>query len=141
MIMYHRSEITGMAAYLILILGFSMAGYVQPGWSTSGDPNPEGDLCDLSGNCLRGVTINGTSYTVTYNISSEPGGDPEAVRLLNITSNPGLKALAVDIVSNENGTFRIEIPRYVTNAMGHGRYIDVLVLANGQQIDRHVADK
>lgn len=134
----HRPLILGTAVYLIL--GFSLGGYIQPGWSISGDPNPEADLCDLSGNCLRDVTINGTRYTVTYSISSEPGGDPEAVGLLNITSSPGLKALAVDIMSNENGTFRIEIPRYVTTAMGLGRDTDFLVLADGRQIDRDIAD-
>jgi len=74
-----------------------------------------------------------------YNIQGEPFGDPQGVKLLNITANAELKALSVQIETNQNGSFRIELPWNVIRAMGLDRDADFIVLIDGEQVQRGIA--
>jgi hypothetical protein len=88
---------------------------------------------------LHDVSINGTNYLLTYNIRGEPYGDPEGVKLVNIIANTGLKALSVQIESNQNGSFRIELPWALITNIGLDRNADFVVIVDGEQVSRAIA--
>ena len=76
---------------------------------------------------------------MVYHIWGEPFGDPDGVKLVNITENPDLKTLSVQIESNQNGSFRIQLPWNVIAAIGLGRDADFIVLEDGQVVQRGIA--